>query len=227
MNNPVVAALRQAAERVGKALSEDAGRAIEKMYRDAGRRTEGVVKRVTEADAEHARKLLQIADQIGAKDTALAATRDIEQGAALNTERAVLRKQFEHALGPLGTGGVDEGAKTFNPAERCIADLLAGEGRRVTAQTESAVDGVRTADAMVDGAPTEFKSLSPGAAPNAVKNALNSAKGQAGDAVLDARGSGLTASGAQEGLVRFLRNNPPGRMSSIRIIGDEYEINWP
>ncbi|HEU5427574.1 MAG TPA: hypothetical protein VFU74_11910 [Actinocrinis sp.] len=227
MSDPVVAALRQAAERVGKALSEDAGQAIEKMYRDAGRRTEAVVKRVTEVDAEHAHKLLQIAEQVGGKDTALGLTRDIEQGARLNTERAALRKQFEHTLGPLGTGGVDEGAKAFNPAERRIADLLAGEGREVTAQAESAIDGVRTADAVVDGVPTEFKSLSAGAAPNAVKNALNSAKGQAGDAVLDARGTGLTANGAQDGLVRFLRNNPPGRMASIRIIGDEYEINWP
>ena len=215
------------AKRVGKTLSEDAGKAIEKMYRDAGRRTEAVVKRVTEADAEQARSLLQIAEQIGQKDVALSATRDIEQGAALNTERSALRKQFEQALGPLDTGSVEESAKAFNPAEARIAGVLSSEGREVSAVAESSVDGVRTADATVDGVATEFKSLSAGAGPGSVKNALNSAKGQAADAVVDARGSGLNATGAQDGLVRFLRNNPPGRMASIRIIGDEYEIQWP
>lgn len=227
MSNPVVKALEQMAERVGKTLSRDTGQAIEKMYRETGKRTEAVVKRITETDAEHANKLIQIAEQIGQKDVALSATRDIEQGAKLNTERSVLRKQFEDILGPLKTGSVDQSAKAFNPAESRIADALSAEGRSVTAVTESTVDGVRTADAVVDGVPTEFKSLAAGAAPNGVKNALNSAKGQAGDAVLDARGSGLNATGAHDGLVRFLRNNPPGRMSSIRIIGDGYEINWP
>ncbi|MFI6930273.1 hypothetical protein [Streptomyces sp. NPDC050287] len=60
-----------------------------------------------------------------------------------------------------------------------------------------------------------------------MKNTLNTAKKQARDAVVDARGSGLAESGARDGLEKFLRNNPPGRMNSIRIIGDGYTITWP
>lgn len=89
------------------------------------------------------------------------------------------------------------------------------------------MDGVRTPDAEVDGTPTEFKSLDPGAVPNSVKNVLNKAKGQALDAIVDARVSGLSAEDARAGLIKFLRNNPPGRMASIRILGDGYEINYP
>jgi hypothetical protein len=73
----------------------------------------------------------------------------------------------------------------------------------------------------------EFKTLDPGAAPNSVKNTLNTAKKQARDAVVDARGSGLAESGAREGLEKFLRNNPQGRMNSVRIMGDGYDILWP
>ncbi|NKZ05593.1 hypothetical protein HGB48_17840 [Actinomadura latina] len=91
---------------------------------------------------------------------------------------------------------------------------------------ESKVDRVRTPDALVDDVPVEFKSLKPGAVPGSIKNALNTAKGQAPSAIIDARGSGLTEDGAREGLNRFLRHNP-GRMDSIRILGDGYDITWP
>ncbi|TDC01349.1 hypothetical protein E1284_40215 [Actinomadura bangladeshensis] len=91
---------------------------------------------------------------------------------------------------------------------------------------ESKVDRVRTPDALVDDVPVEFKSLKPGAAPGSIKNALNTAKGQAPSAIIDACGSGLTEDGAREGLNRFLRHNP-GRMDSIRILGDGYDITWP
>jgi len=60
-----------------------------------------------------------------------------------------------------------------------------------------------------------------------VKNQLNSAKGQARHAIIDARASGLSESAAQEGLGKFLRNNPPGRMDFIRIVGDGYDITYP
>jgi Contact-dependent growth inhibition CdiA C-terminal domain len=45
----------------------------------------------------------------------------------------------------------------------------------------------RTADARVNGISVEFKSLDPGASDRTVKAALNSAKGQARHAVIDAR----------------------------------------
>jgi hypothetical protein len=80
-------------------------------------------------------------------------------------------------------------------------------------------------DAEVNGVRTEFKSLS-GSSANTVKNALSSAKGQAADAILDARDSDLKEEAAQAGLERFLRFNPK-RMQAIRIVGKEFEINWP
>ncbi|MFE4055906.1 PrsW family intramembrane metalloprotease [Streptomyces sp. NPDC059096] len=124
-------------------------------------------------------------------------------------------------------GEIDESEKAFNQKERKIADLLKSEGKKVKAQAESRESGVRTADAAVDGVQTEFKSLDPGATSNTVKNQLNSAKGQARDAVLDSRGSGLDEEAAREGLGKFLRNNPPGRMDNIRIVGDGFNITWP
>ncbi|WP_143645223.1 PrsW family glutamic-type intramembrane protease [Streptomyces antioxidans] len=126
-----------------------------------------------------------------------------------------------------GEGAIDETEKAFSPKERRIAETLQSEGKDVKALKESPVDGIKTPDALVDGVPTEFKTLQPGAASNAVKNTLNTAKKQSRDAVVDARGSGLDESAAREGMGKFLRNNPPGRMSSIRIIGDGYNINWP
>ncbi|MGY5311641.1 WXG100-like domain-containing protein [Nocardia gipuzkoensis] len=128
--------------------------------------------------------------------------------------------------GPLKRGVIDESEKVFNGREKRIADLLADEGKEVKAIKESDVKGQRTYDATVDGVPTEFKSLDPGAGNSAVKNALNSAKGQADHAVIDSRASGLTREEAQRGLSRFLGANP-SRMKSVRIVGDSWEINWP
>jgi hypothetical protein len=122
---------------------------------------------------------------------------------------------------------IDESEKVFSSKERRIAEHLQSEGKNVKALKESTTPGQKTPDSLVDGVPTEFKTLQPGASPNSVKNALNTAKKQAQDAVVDARGSGLGESGAQEGMVNFLRNNPPNRMKSIRIIGDDYIIRWP
>jgi hypothetical protein len=122
---------------------------------------------------------------------------------------------------------IDESEKTFSPKERKMAEHLQLEGKNVKALKESTTPGQKTPDSLVDGVPTEFKTLQPDASPNSVKNTLNTAKKQAQDAVVDARGSGLGESGAHEGLAKFLRNNPPDRMKSIRIIGDDYIIRWP
>lgn len=98
MSNPIVAALEQMAERVGRTLSQDAGKAVENLYRQAGKRTEDVVKRVTETDAEHASRLLQIAEQLGQRAPSAAVT-DAER-AAQSAERSALRQQFTSVLDP-------------------------------------------------------------------------------------------------------------------------------
>lgn len=121
------------------------------------------------------------------------------------------------------TGCIDESAKVFSPEERRIAELLSDEGRTVQAVPESTV---RTPDALVDGVPWEFKSLGPGATNATVRNRLNDAKGQARNALVDARGSGLTEAEARRGIARFVGANP-GRMDAIRIVGDGFEVTWP
>ncbi|MFI6862356.1 hypothetical protein ACIBKZ_21105 [Streptomyces sp. NPDC050421] len=124
-------------------------------------------------------------------------------------------------------GSIDETEKTFDPREREVAELLKSEGKHVRAQVESTEDGVRRADAFVDGVETEFKSLEPGASSSTVKNQLNKAKGQARHAIIDARGSGLSEEAAREGVGKFFRNNPPGRMDGIRVVGDNFNLTYP
>lgn len=136
MSNPIVAALEQMAERVGRTLSQDAGKAIENMYRQAGKRTEDVVRRITETDAEHAGKLVEIAEQMGQRAPAAAAT-DAER-AAQSAERARLRRQFSDILDPRGeipddpatlNGGLGRLTKVPKPdsAAADLADKLGGQ----------------------------------------------------------------------------------------------------
>ena len=88
MANAIVEALEKAAERVGKTLSKDAGKAVEDMYRSAGKGTEDVVKRITEADAEHAGKLVDLAEKLG-KGGGKELTGDAEKA-----EQSALRSKF-------------------------------------------------------------------------------------------------------------------------------------
>ncbi|MHC9293482.1 hypothetical protein ACRCUN_13500 [Mycobacterium sp. LTG2003] len=127
---------------------------------------------------------------------------------------------------PPRRGTIDESAKPFSPEERKVADLLADEGKEVRSVKEAETPGQRTPDAIVDGKPTEFKTLGEDASNSTVKNALNSAKGQADNAIIDGRGSGISQEEARRGLDRFLGVNPE-RMTSIRIVGDGWEIVWP
>lgn len=125
----------------------------------------------------------------------------------------------------VGAGIVDERASRFRPEERRVADFLAGEGRAVVAIHNGFGDR-RRPDAMVDDIPTEFKSLGEGARNETVRNALNSAKGQARHAIVDARGSGLECAEAERGIRRFLGTPWAGRLDTIRVIGDEYGLDW-
>lgn len=94
----MVRALEQAAQRIGRALSKDAGRAVEDLYRQTGRRTEAVVKRITAADEEEARKLVSVAERIG-QNSSRAATTDAERATQAKAHTA-LRKQIRDILEP-------------------------------------------------------------------------------------------------------------------------------
>ncbi|WP_067068768.1 CdiA C-terminal domain-containing protein [Carbonactinospora thermoautotrophica] len=120
-------------------------------------------------------------------------------------------------------GHIDESDAQFNDAERKLAELLKSEGKHVKAVPRQ--ENVRTPDALVDGVPTEFKTLTK-PNPKTLKYALDSAKGQSGNALIDARGIGMTQENVQKGLELFLKYNP-NRMQSIRIVGDDFEIIWP
>jgi hypothetical protein len=144
---------------------------------------------------------------------------------------AAERPEWQSALGDgavdrVGPGVVDERAKKFSAAERRIADYLAAGGLAVVSVSEGFGTRGRTPDARVDGVPVEFKSLDPGASDRTVKAALNSAKGQAGRAVIDARGSGLTEDQARTGIRRFSGTPHGDRLDAVLIVGDEYIVDW-
>jgi len=147
------------------------------------------------------------------------------------TQPAVDRSEWQiplldGAVDQVGLGVVDERAKKFSPAERRIAEHLASKGAAVVSVSEGFGVCGRTPDSRVDNVPVEFKSLDPGASDRTVKAALNSAKGQARHAVIDARGSGLTEDEAGHGIRRF-RGTPHGdRLDAFLIVGDDYIIDW-
>ena len=125
-----------------------------------------------------------------------------------------------------GRGVIDERGKRFSPAERRIAEYLARHGSAVVSVSEGYGVYGRTPDARVNDIPVEFKSLDPGASDRTVKAALNSAKGQARHAVIDARGSGLTEDVANRGIRRFSGTPHGDRIDAVLVIGDNYNIDW-
>ncbi len=91
---------------------------------------------------------------------------------------------------------------------------------------ESAVPGVRTPDALVDGKGVEFKSLDPGATSATVRNQVNESirgMGQARDVIVDARGSGLNVAEAERGLSGWVASRV-AKLTVCGIIGDGYDI---
>ncbi|CAD5931129.1 hypothetical protein NO108_01676 [Planktothrix rubescens] len=124
-------------------------------------------------------------------------------------------------------GSIDESERAFGATEKAIAEFLKTEGKNVKALAEK-TDGGRNPDAEVDGEPTEFKSLDFGATSATVKNQINNSirrGGQARDIIIDARTSGLIESEAERGLQRA-KNITRGKIDSIRIIGDRYDITF-
>jgi hypothetical protein len=127
----------------------------------------------------------------------------------------------------VGDGVVDERQRAFPATERRIADYLAAsDGCAVVARTEDHGIRARKPDADVDGVATEFKSLRPGASDATVRGALNSAKGQAGHIVVDARGAGLAEDVAWHGIRRFVAAPYSGNVDAIRVIGGDYDLQW-
>jgi hypothetical protein len=134
--NAIVEALERAAERVGKTLSKDAGKAVEDMYRTAGKNTEDVVKRITEADAEHAGKLVDLAERLG-KDGGKTLTTDEELAA-----RASLRSKFATALDPEGSWE-GEGGLHLSREENAAADQFLARAKSAEADISPKILGIK------------------------------------------------------------------------------------
>ncbi len=127
----------------------------------------------------------------------------------------------------VGLGIVDERARAFEPHERRTADSLAREGAAVIALFEDhSAKHAKNTDALVDGVPTEFKSVDPGASDATVKSALKYAKDQARHTIIDARDSGLPEADAHRGIRRFLGTPEAHATDTIRIIADDYDVTW-
>jgi hypothetical protein len=114
--------------------------------------------------------------------------------------------------------------------ERPLAEYLATRGNQVVALAEPAnVNGVRNADALVDGVRTELKKLD-GSVSKTIKNQVNKSKsgtGQAPNIIIDARGTGMTKEEALRGLKRALggANEKVTKVTSIRVVGDGFDVS--
>lgn len=98
MSNAITEALDQAVQRVGKALGEDAGKAIEKLYRDTDGNLKDVIERTVTADADQADAIKKIADDMVTNADKDATTR-VEQNVRADTQ-AGLRKKLQGILDP-------------------------------------------------------------------------------------------------------------------------------
>jgi hypothetical protein len=117
----------------------------------------------------------------------------------------------------------------FSLEEEAIAKRLAQHSPGEINPIPTGAD--RTADALVDGKPIEFKTVKTDAPDSAtIKSKLSDATaggGQSDDVIIDARGSNLTQGDAIKGLARFF--NSPGnanKVTRVRIWGRDFDLDW-
>lgn len=107
------------------------------MYRSAGKGTEDVVKRITEADAAQASKIVDLAEKLGQKsDNSL--TTDAQQAA-----HSMLRSKLETVLDPEGSWE-GEGGLHLSRAENAAADKFLARARTAESQISPTVVRIRT-----------------------------------------------------------------------------------
>jgi Contact-dependent growth inhibition CdiA C-terminal domain len=141
-------------------------------------------------------------------------------------------QQAAEDIGDLGgKGKIDESQKKFSPEEKAIANRLADQGHDVTALKESNVPNVRTPDSVVDGVPTEFKTVQTETpSSKTVMRTLNDSArngGQARDIIIDSTENGkLSESDALAGIRRFAGLGMDA-YDHITIWGDGWTVTWP
>lgn len=133
--------------------------------------------------------------------------------------------------GHAGQGSLDESPRRLSHEELAVALLLAKEGHRVVSVPEGPPG--RHSDLQACGLPVEVKAFRPdrlrqAGRPRAasVFNKLVQAEGQAAHVVLLAYGSGLSASVAREGVAAYAAFRRVQRLSTVRVIGDGFDMTW-
>lgn len=197
MADAIVAALEQAAKRIGKSLSEDAANAVRKMYSDAGRGVTKVVENVSKTDEEHAGKLISIAEEIGKGDAAKAVGHDLTTAA----DREAARSRFDALLDP----------------DKSWADKLSDTDRASYDRLRTAVD--RAANRSAD----EFRSsMSPGQVARGREEPwLRSMYAGSNIENAVARDSGI----ATDPNIEHLGTTAPGRAVPDFVIGDGKNVD--
>lgn len=116
--------------------------------------------------------------------------------------------------------------KGFNPAEQRVADRLTAEGHTVEKIPEDPPR--RTADALVDGRPVEFKEVTTDRAETVMDRLRSSVKGegQSAEVVIDASGTAMTRETAEQAVRRFLSTKYGERLRGVTIYGDGWTYTW-
>ena|GEM_PF-1480826 len=127
---------------------------------------------------------------------------------------------------------IHEGASFANEAEKAISIYLTKKGHDVQVLKEvskDGIEGVRTADYVVDGVKTEIKAISDvkdkssDGISNAIKDRLSKASGQAKNVIIDLTNQqGASLEIARRGVARYFGQSK-GNMESVRVIGDGFD----
>ncbi|HVV84667.1 MAG TPA: hypothetical protein VHE35_16490 [Kofleriaceae bacterium] len=131
--------------------------------------------------------------------------------------------------GPEGNGRlIVPPGRTLSPAEQEIADLLVNEGRTVEAVTESAK---KTADFLVDGVPTELKTISNISSKDpsgALARRILEGGSQGNHVIVDVRAqAGMTRDDALRAVRRAYGADKAGRIQQVRVIGAGFDETVP
>lgn len=119
--------------------------------------------------------------------------------------------------------------RAISDAERIVAQVLVDEGRVVEVLSEGSV---RTADFLVDGVPTEIKTITNITSSDvsaALSRRILDGAGQAGHIIIDGRGqAGMTQAVAERAIRRaYGADRTQRRLQNIRIIGPDFDITVP
>ena len=116
------------------------------------------------------------------------------------------------------------GVTKMTQAEFSMAEYLAANGQNVEKLAVSTVQGVRSADFLVNGVKCELKTLGAQAGTNTLKNDIASAVGQgAGNVLIDARDAArISAAEAQRAAARVFGADP--RLQVVRVVGKDFDV---